>query len=111
MKFRLYLPNPLPVRSLPNQHRMVHAGKEGDEFSQQSHSKGQEEIKVDRTEEEKEDQEDKTTLVSQRLFFLDARLPGWYRFFHLSATTILQTTLNQERKSEQVSARLPPKCS
>ena len=86
MRCRLYFPNPLPVRSLPNLHRMVHAGKEGDELSQQSHSKGQDEIKVDQTEEEKEDQEIKMTrqlsyFVSQRFFFFGRVLPGWYRFF------------------------------
>ena len=81
MRCRLYFPNPLPVRSLPNLHSMVHAGKEGDKFSPQPHSKGQDEIKVDRTEEENEDQDDKTTLVSQRLFFWTRVLPGWYRFF------------------------------
>ena len=78
---------------------MVKAGEDGEEFSQQSHSNGQDEIKVDQLEEVEEVQDYKKNLaavslvlqVSQRLFFSDNFLPGWYRFFHLSASTILQT--------------------
>ena len=80
---------------------MVDAGKEGDKFNQQSHLKGQDEIKMDRTEEENEDQDDKTTLVSQRLFITDTSSRVVPVFFHLSATTILKTSRAQRVNKSQ----------
>ena len=64
MRSRLYFLNPLPVRSLPNLNRLVTAGKDGEKFSQQSYSNGQEESKADQSEEVEEVQDLKKNLAA-----------------------------------------------